>query len=319
MSGIGRNDETLIELLAERLDRIDSDLRREADWHPELSLFDVFTVPKGSETRVAEAVERALGLPALSDDERDEIMEHEIPRDVGQRQEVFRPILDNVGSKWLAALTLLSRLVRNSELVSGDVKRKHLYTILTKWSEFTFHVMMIAPNLAKQRKLLINGVHYIVTFGEKLSDKEMLQKLYYAIPESTANSVLINVGSEKLEQALARPLTKDYDIKTEPAIVSYFRVGLLADLKVGDFPKYLGALTERLRESHFLLQILLYKIRYLAAISNESDLQHLMRALQPIIKTISRGKATSINNQISIEIERIKRNRLQIQYAQSQK
>ncbi|MFN8701777.1 MAG: hypothetical protein ACK5X0_06605 [Rhodospirillales bacterium] len=175
-------------------------------------------------------VARVLNIPTLTDEERDEQLEAEIPRDIGRRQEVNRLGFSANGAKWLAALEIMSRVTRNLEHIEAGEKQAHVNLVLERWSEFCANMMTIAPSIAKQRKIVINGVRYAVTFGDGLSDKDLLFKLYYSIPHSVARVVQSNLGSEKLEGILRTPLRPD-----EKAIVTFFRSLLAADLRIAGY------------------------------------------------------------------------------------
>jgi hypothetical protein len=121
-SGLRRGELSLIELLGKRMNEITTKIKEQDQWSPDLTLFSKFRLQKGPEHRVIAEVQQALKLPALSDEERDAVLEGEIPRDVGRRQDVFRPIFEDDGARWLAALVLASKVVRNSELVHRRIQ-----------------------------------------------------------------------------------------------------------------------------------------------------------------------------------------------------
>lgn len=310
-SGLNRNDADLIDLVFRRFSQLDEHLRAQEDWKPDLDLFTTFPAPRGATTELISRVERSLNLPAPSDAERDAILEAEIPRDIGQRQEIYRPEFREVGGKWFACLTLYSKLVRNSELVAAEQKRVHLEQALRRWSELSVHLIRLAPNLAKNRRIIINGVMYYIAFGADMSESERLITLYYAIPYSVGKYIFQHLGSEKLDVVLGQPLTGSGD---EPLIVRFYRECLYADLDASGFASKLGRLLKDLANAEFLQEVLLRKLLYMARTASREKREKLQGTLVQMLRSRGRRDADDASKFVTTAIERVNRERLLIEY-----
>jgi hypothetical protein len=252
-SGVTRDDAALLDLIGRRFEELNERVKRAGEWTPDLKLFEKFKVRKDSNASIAGDVERSLSLPRLSDKERDELLDGEIPRDTGSRQQVFRTVFQHDESRWLACLMLYSRVVRNSELVRAEDKRKGVFVALRGWSDVSVRVMALAPRLAKDRKIRINGVTYVASSTEEEPDDDkLLIRLFYAIPENVSRLIFQHLGSEKLSRTLAAPLSDGGEGEGELLIITFFRKLLIADLKLPSFPDSLRKLCEELGSAVFL-------------------------------------------------------------------
>src|SRR3546814_15892480 len=79
-------------------------------------MIDRFEPPAaGADVDLFDEIEEQLAGPSLSAEERDEILDTELPRDVENRQEVYRPAFKDSGQRWATCLLIYSGLVKNLE------------------------------------------------------------------------------------------------------------------------------------------------------------------------------------------------------------
>lgn len=116
-AGITRNDIELLDEIGRRFRDLSERFEDELHWEKDLSRIDHIAPPHDElKDELYEAIERQLNAPALTPEERDQLLESELPRDVGDRQEVFRPVYEDVGERWTGTLLLYSAVLRNTEL-----------------------------------------------------------------------------------------------------------------------------------------------------------------------------------------------------------
>jgi hypothetical protein len=309
-AAIERNDSALIELIGVRFAELDGSIEQETGWRRDLSLINQIKSPH-AEARESffDEIERQLDAPPLSDKERDEILEAELPPGVGDRQEVFRPTYLDFGQKWTACLILYSGIVRNLELIEDHKKRKHLAAVLSGWSAFTFHSLLFIPALVKHRKLIINGVAYQVLMPKSMTDGEVARTLYLGMPRAVSDLIKQYVATEKLEMQLSEPWLAE---STEPLIVTFYREHLYVDLKLPNFMDILKKLESKFAKSEYLLEAHLWKLRYMLPripLTPSQD-KELRKRIASTVSRLLPGSHKSRIERRSKEIQRLEKAKL---------
>ncbi|UWR88316.1 STAND family AAA ATPase [Phaeobacter inhibens] len=221
-SGLERADTDLLNLVSERHLQYSNDLFGEK-FAEFTENEDKLIIPMNLEDSIKYADDLAAQLnePPLTEAERDELLEAEIPRDSEGRQEVFRPTPKDHSEKFILSLFMYSSLVKNSELIPDAEKRRHLATVLRSWAYVFFASFIQIPSLVKNRKLVVNGLRYVVLYPKEYSDNQVARQIAVNMPKELARLMFIFLGSEKLEMQLKH---RDLDEVGEPRIVDFFEV-----------------------------------------------------------------------------------------------
>jgi hypothetical protein len=288
-SGLIRNDASLLELVGERFEKANQQAINDLQWMPDIRKIDEFTPPLAtSEEDLFEEFERQMDLPPMTPDERDEILEGEIPVDSGARQQVYRPTISHIGHRWTMALLLYSGLLKNMELISDGDKRRHLAAILKSWGLLAGMSLAVVPTLAKHREFKVNGVLYKINYPTRFNEAKIARSLYIDMPNCVGRLLLSVLGTEKLEKQLAEPAL---DEANEPSIVTYYRHSLIADMKLRSWVTGLERLYNRIRHSAYLTEVFLRKTTALYMIGDaaEKDSRDLKEVVGKVI-AISRTK-----------------------------
>ena len=198
-----------------------------------------------------------MQAPPLTEEERDEALEADLPHDSEGRQEVFRPKMEDIAQAWVTALMLYSGLLRDMELIPDEVKRRHLANVMQGWGIFTAQGLWVVPLLAKHRKMKVNGVEYEVALPRHYSEARVARTIYLELLNSISYLIKTKLGTEKLEHQLTEP---KFEEAREPAILKYYRYSLIADLRIGDWCGALNSLHDHLRSIPYLRESLLRKI-----------------------------------------------------------
>jgi hypothetical protein len=253
-ASIGRNDAALLELVGSRLDKLADELFESKQ---DLRLVEKFKVEvSGTSDEILDAVGAQLQAPPLTDEERDEILEADLPQDVEGRQEVFRPQPIDAGSHYFTCLLIYSNALRNLELIPNQIKRHHLARVLEAWAQLFTASLLAVPLLAKQRRLKVNGVVYEVVVPKHFTESQVARIIFLDLPNAVSKLVFATVGTEKLERQLTEP---DLLEGTEPKLVKFFRQALCLDLRLGDWPARLEGFAAELRDNRYLLEGMLWK------------------------------------------------------------
>mgnify|MGYP001153875745 CR=1 FL=1 len=286
-AGIGRDDVELLEVVGARFFGLSAKLFEELGRAPDLRVIEAFSLPSAdaSADDLLASVEQQINAPPLTAEERDEILEADLPQDVEGRQEVFRPEPSDAGARWFTALLVYSGVVRNLELVPDAVKRKHLAAVLEGWSSLLVMTLWVVPLLAKRRGMIVNGVNYNVMVSKHLSEGEVARVVYRELPAAISKLLWGAVGTEKLERQLLVP---NLDEAAEPKIVGFFRNTLSVDLRLGDWPTRIDRFAETLRESRYLLEALMVKTTQVFRLSShgENVRETLRRSLAGMMGTL---------------------------------
>ncbi|NJM10039.1 MAG: hypothetical protein HC883_03895 [Bdellovibrionaceae bacterium] len=88
-----------------------------------------------------------------------------------------------------AVAILHCKVLKNLELIPAAVKKENLKQALEFWAEFALLTMLIVPLLAKERRVVINGVSYILQFPPTMSDRDVAAYVYKSIPSAIAGLV----------------------------------------------------------------------------------------------------------------------------------
>jgi predicted MPP superfamily phosphohydrolase len=310
-AGIRRSDISLLDLIGSRFEELNKNLADDTGWSKDLSAINGIEPPHEDELRERdfEEIERQLAAPQISREERDEILEGELPRDVGGRQDVFRPLYEDAGKQWTACLLLYSDIVKNSELVPDTCKRAHLSRVLSGWAQFTFHALLLVPALVKHRRVIVNGISYAVLFPTSWSDTRVARNLYIAGPRAISDLIRFHLGTEKLEVQLREPTL---DEASEPLIVRFYRCALYGDLRLPAFPSVLEALRLNLRESRYLSMAYISKVRQMLLrlpLSREEDTE-LRKVIAGLVGHLLPGTSATQQRRASKEMQRLERQTL---------
>lgn len=238
-----RNDSELVELVAERHQAI---LKKANLDHADLSQFESVSLPEDNGS-VDTAAFQVTGAP-LSKEEKDAELELELPADGDDRQDVVR--VQAASDDMVLSIILYSGMIKNMELISDIDKRRHLHAIWRGWSTLMIEALRIAPKLAKERRLRINGALYEVHAPQGMNDTTLLRQMLVSLPHVYIRWISNSVGSEKLEEQLTN---LSLDELADPKIVQLLRAGLVADLRLSGTPSSIERLFGAVRGSKFLL------------------------------------------------------------------
>src|SRR5665213_329703 len=256
-AGAVRDDTKLVDEVGRRFVSILEELTRAAGGIDLDRLTSLELPSVGDEQGAIDSLARHLSAAPLTQAEQDAELEGEIPRDVEHRQEVFRPRIEHIGHKFLTCLLLYSGLIKNMEEISGSDKRRHLASVWRGWGAFLHLSLQLVPDLARERKVRINGVLYELTVPRSMSDAELARGISLGMPLGIGRLVAASLGTEKLEQQLVEPDLFDVP---EPLIVEFFRTALIADLRLPSAPAALRNSLKKLGVSRYLSEAMIQKI-----------------------------------------------------------
>jgi hypothetical protein len=219
-----------------------------------------------------------VAQPPLTQEEKDAELDLEFPIDAEDRQEVFRPKIDQASDRVLLSLILYSGMIKNMELISDVEKRQHLSVIWRGWGILLVASLRLAPRLAKERKVRINGVLYEVQASHGMSDARLLRQMMLHLPHVIVRMLSNAIGTEKLERQLTEPTLRE---QAEPKIYDFFRTGLIADLRLPNTAGAIRSLVLKLRDNRYLLWSLIVHISSLRRLDRLKEDQFKLLA-EPI-------------------------------------
>ena len=248
-AGKTRNDPNLIDLIRDR----HLEIFGKATQHLQpidLNVFDTFLLPQDERGESIEDAASRLATPPLTQAEKDEEFDVDIPRDEEGRQEVFRPKIDNIHEALSISLMLYSGLLRNFEHMTDAMKREHLGHLWRSWAALMLDSVRYAPRIAKERRIRINGILYELQAPKGMSDASVLKQMLIRLPHATMRLIATTMGTEKLRKQLVEPGLEE---GLEPKIIKMFRVGLITELRLDETPGAVTELVGTLRGNMYLL------------------------------------------------------------------
>ena len=305
-----RNDTELVDLVARRHERLLEEAVA-ANGEIDLEQLDHIPLPYDKNGNGLEVTEREIARPPLTQQEKDEELEAQTPADAEDRQEVFRPKIDENGEKLGLSLILYSGLVKNMELISNSDKRRHLTRVWHGWANVLVLSLRIAPRLAKERRIRVNGVMYEIQAPQGMDDATLLRQMMLRLPHTVIRMLSGALGTEKLERQLTEPTLEE---ASEPKIVEFFRCGLIADLRLNATPASISSLVAKLRDNKYLLWALVVHITELRRLDRvrEDHFQRLDEPLASAIATLKGGSHTARANEKRKQLARLEKSRLLI-------
>jgi hypothetical protein len=304
-----RNDAALVNTIAERHEQI---LAKAFVGFESIDLdqLDSISLPRLEEDLVS-VLEREIASPPLTQDEKDAELEAEFPKDAEDRQEVFRPKIDQDGDRLLLSLILYSGMIKNMEMIPDGEKRRHLSEIWRGWAILLIASLRVAPRLAKERRIRINGALYEVHAPHGMSDTSLLRKMMLMLPHVHVKLLSGALGTEKLERQLEEPSLSEV---AEPKIYDFFRTSLIADLRLPATPHAVRTLTSKLRNNDYLLWsfvVHLGELRRLDRVRKE-HFEQLEKPLSEAIATLRGGTREAQLKEVSRQRVRLGRERLML-------
>ncbi|WP_342112182.1 metallophosphoesterase [Methylobacterium sp. SI9] len=303
-----RNDTQLVELISERHKAILNDALSDIG-DIDLAQLDNLPIPFDQKTDGVDQVVEDIAQPPLTQQEKDEELDLDLPADGDDRQEMYRPKVDKNSDRVTLSLLLYSGLVKNMELIPDADKRRHLSTIWRGWSVLLIAALRFAPKLARERKVRINGALYEVQAPHGMSDATLLRQMMVQLPYVHVRMISNSLGTEKLERQLTEPTLSE---RNEPKIFDFFRTCLIADLRLSSTPQAIRNLASRLRDNKYLLWSLIVDIAHLRRLDRlkEDHFSALEDTLATAVADLRGGtRQIKIDNKRK-QIARLKRERL---------
>ncbi len=304
-----RNDAELVDEIGHRFNVIVTDIQV-ADIPFDIDSIADVKLPKKDSELTDDLLERHLAKP-LSEEERDAELEAEIPHDIENRQEVFRPNIQDPRQKLLMSLFLYSGVVKNMELIDDARKRKHLAELWRGWSIFWLLSLMIVPEIARHRRFRINGVLYELSAPQGMSDAELARIILLNVPTGVSKMVSATLGTEKLVRQLVEP---GLDAAGQPLAYEFLRASLVADLKLSATPAAFKVAFDHLRNSPYLTEAMVWKVADLRRMNRISE-RHLDSIAAPLagaIANLKGGSKKQRNEERGRQIQRLQQEKLML-------
>lgn len=309
-AALRRNDRELLEMVGRRFDELDGKISEELGWKRELGDIEHLEISaNASLSDMIHEIESGINAPRISDDERDALLDAELPYNIGDEQDVYRPLYSDLGQRWTAALILYSAIVRSTELVEDSAKRAHLSKVLAGWGKLTLHSLLHVPSLVKNRRMVIGGVTYEIFFPRTMKDDEIARRVYFGLPRGISGLVKTYLGSEKLERQLSEDSLSQ---SQEEGLVKFLRRSLYCDLRLPGFIEQFKQLEEDLRGMRFLYEAFAWKGWEMIAkfaLSNQ-EYNDIVRVVSTAVGRLAPGDPTERRQARVGEYERLKRIRV---------
>lgn len=306
-----RNDADLVNIIAARHQFILTEALKEIG-EIDVRQLESLDLPPDTDSKGDSSLDAAamqIAQPPLTQEEKDSELDLDIPTDAEDRQEVFRPKLDQLSDRLLLSLVLYSGLVKNMELISDGEKRKHLSAIWQSWSTLLVGSLRYAPRLAAERKVRMNGVLYEVQAPHGMSDASLLRQMMVQLPHLHVRMISSTLGTEKLERQLTQP---DLIEQNEQKIFDFFRSALIADLRLPATPGALRSLAVKLRSNRYLLWSFIVHVSHMRRL-DRFNAEHFRRLDEPLAGAIANlrgGSQAARTDEKRRQLARLKRDRL---------
>lgn len=308
-AGLARNDLDLLQFVSNRHIEYHNSLFG-ADFQ---DLFDNLGIPElpmtlADNERFAEDLADQLQERPMSQTERDEVLDAELPRDAEGRQEVFRPEAKDVSSKYMISLFIYTALVKNTELIEDTEKRYHLANVLKSWASTILTSYFLIPNLVKNRKMNVNGLTYIVSYPHDYTDDDVAKSIAINLPKEVARLVFLLLGTGKLEVQLSQKTIQEAD---EPDIVEFLRCCLRIDLRLGEWWRVPKQFSNRVKDNKSLQETMLSKTTDVYRLGSatkaiQNELEEEIVDIYSSVYSVSKTRKQELRNRKKKSMQRAK-------------
>lgn len=309
-AGLERSDSDLVELVSLRHLELANIVFGEK-FLELLKSEDELLIPMTLEESIsyAEDLAQRMNEAPLTESERDDLLEAEIPRDSEGRQEVYRPVPRHPSERFMLSLFMYSGLVKNSELIGNADKRRHLALVLKSWSFVFYGSFLHIPSLVKNRSMIVNGLRYIVSYPKEYTDNQVAQLIAVNMPKELGRLIFLFLGTEKLEVQLSEATLSEAN---EPRISKFFKDSLYMDLKLPNWwrvPQKFGA---QMADSKYFQEAMLAKVSevYRLGAYGETEAPPLQDAISEIYAKLYGGTGSSIQDLRNKKKANLRRDRI---------
>lgn len=307
-AGKTRNDPSLIDLVRDRHMQIFGEATKHLQ-PIDLNIFDTYILPKDDEGETLEDAAERIATPPLTPEEKDEEFDLDMPRDKEGRQEVFRPKITDVHEALMFSLMLYSGLLRNFEHMTDAKKREHMGHIWRSWGTVMLESARLAPRLASERKVRMNGILYELQAPKGMSDAAVLKQMLLTLPHAMIRMIATNMGTEKLRKQLIEP---DLEEGLEPKVIKMLRVGLITELRLDETPGAVSDLVSTFRDNMYLLWSFVVHLSHLRRHDRirEDHVRALMPPTASAIANLGGGSKKERSDNRSKQMARLQREQL---------
>lgn len=252
-SALNRRDKNKMEEIFARFSQLTEDLWPEGDpFHDANACMETMALPgKDATEEELNELRDNLHSPEQVEDMRKELNEGTDFVDDNQSQSVIRKAFNTPGEQWVGHLLLLSGMVKHMELIRDADKRRLLSGALEGWVRFTVSSLGIIPDLAKNKRVVFNGVTYKSTLSDNLPVGEVARRLTLYMPIAVARMATTFIGTEKLRLQLEAGIGD----RNEPLAQQLLRTSILSDLGVSGLAAIARKTAEQLKDSTFLKHV----------------------------------------------------------------
>ncbi|KQM19258.1 hypothetical protein ASE49_03115 [Novosphingobium sp. Leaf2] len=254
-AAISRKDQSWLETLFERFRETSAEawqgMPKEVT---DGSMLETFVLPDSAagESDLLQ-VERRIFEAPLTENERRELLDGTEPIITRSPSAVQRQLATDPGEKWLAQLTLLSAMLKNMELVPSKLKKAILRDVVQGWIQFLALSMGGVPTLAKEKRMKLAGIEYIVLFSDQMDVGEVARRIFMYMPISTAKLATHHLGTEKLRVQLEEGIGSEAGEIS--AVQQFMRAAILAQLGVDGLSKIVALAADKFADKGFLSSV----------------------------------------------------------------
>lgn len=282
LSGIKKSDLSLLEAVRNKFFELDDQIELIA----KLETFNTLNIRAEGSQELLATVDQDLQSGALTDEEKDAMLETNFPQDIGQRQDMHRPIYNDFGHKWISALILYSRVLKNTEMLSARDKRMHLFTVISKWASLALYSIYAVPTLVEKKQIKINGQVYKIVLPANKTDEDLFHHLCLAAGIGAISITKSVVGTEKLSSIFDEKLAEE-----DALVIELFQNLVLLHIDSSTAIKKLKSSVNKMRHSSYLLELILIEINHVIKTKplNRDEEEELIGIIDIVGKSLRKG------------------------------
>lgn len=246
MTGLQRNNRSIVEVLADRLQTAFADERTEID----LSIFGDLTLAQSILTKVGkEAAIRGLKAQSKSESARDGLLDSTDPGSNPSDQRIARDKRREHAKDFVGLVTIFSRALRNAELVDDvDFKVANLQLAIRGWATIVLNALLQFEELAEAK----------ASTPEKIGDRDKYL-LEVVLPIAAHAYMRQHLASKKLEVILRKVIDAGPETLLEELLAAF----LNSDIQGAGYLADIRTFIDRAKHSRYALEIVFFELFFL--------------------------------------------------------
>lgn len=282
-TGIDRRRDDAVDILLDDLKSIREVVKSKCGFVKDFDIYDnAKWNPNGEELEYLEnEVSDSVKESKLPDTIKDEYTDRHYDRTRPLDQTIHKIMEEYSLLKLLKSIKASSRTLRNSDYANSEKRNQLLNEILLSWKQVTRVILVLAPILARNREVSLEGATFALNESDfKGSEEETFFKIIEQIPTNIMGWYKDDIFSKKMA-----PLLYDIFTNTDNSLMRHYLSLLILNKRPRGWNQILEQyIKDEGKNSFYLYDLFEFmRVEYKYSFASEGDVRVMKRLLKMII------------------------------------